>query len=325
MTNRRALIGALAASALAASLPVAAATDKRVARLGMLGTGVNSRSAYFFVAFEQRLRELGYVEGQNLTIDFRAVEGAQKLHDLAVNMVRERPDVMVVTGPEAPLKALRDATTTIPIVLIALNFDPVAKGYIESLARPGGNITGLFQRTLDVAAKQLELFREALPKATRFVVLWEAFASDELASVEARARAIGVAVEMVETRPPYDLEAAFAVIARSRPDGVLSLPSPVFFRERARLASLALRHRLPLMDGRDAPRAGAFMGFGADLAEIYRRAADYVDKILKGAKPADLPIEQSTKFELIVNFRTARELGITIPQTVVLRADEVIR
>jgi putative ABC transport system substrate-binding protein len=294
-------------------------------RVGMLGTGVNPRGAYFFVAFEQRLRELGYVEGQNLTIDFRATEGAQKLHDLAVNMVRERPDVMVVGGPEAPLKALRDATTTIPIVLIALNFDPVAKGYIQSLARPGGNITGVFQRTYEVAAKQVELFREALPKATRFVVLWEAFANDELASVEARARAIGVAVEMVETRPPYDLEAAFAAIARSRPDGVLALPSPVFFRERARLASLALRHRLPLMDGRDAPRAGALMGFGIDLAEIYRRAADYVDKILNGAKPADLPVEQSTKFELVINLKTAKALGLTIPQSLLVRADEVLQ
>jgi putative ABC transport system substrate-binding protein len=320
---RAVLILPLTLGLLAAPLAAGAQQAGKAARIGVLGAGVNPRSASFYAAFEHRLRELGYIEGQNLAIHFRTPSKGEDLLQTADALVRQRPDVLVVVGPEASMTAARRATRTIPIVMVALNYDPIALGYVESLARPGGNITGLFFRSPELAAKQLELLRDALPRAESIAMLWEAAASDQMRSAAAAAMALGVRLQTVEVRPPYDFEAAFTLVLRSRAAGVLVVGGPMFFRERGRIADLALKHRLPSMSGA-FPDLRYTMGYGPSLDEALRRAGDYVDKIVKGAKPADLPVEQPTKFELVINLKTAKALGLTIPPSLLLRADQVI-
>jgi putative tryptophan/tyrosine transport system substrate-binding protein len=322
MDRRRFLLTSLA-GAIAA--PLAAEAQQSVkARIGVLSVGANPRSASFYAAFEQRLRELGHIEGQSLIIDFRAPSSGEDLARVADALVRGRPDVLLVVGPEVSMKAARRATRTIPIVMVALNYDPISHGYVQGLVRPGGNITGLVSRAVEYAPKQLELLREALPANATVAVLWDArAAADQLRGLEAAAASLGVKLHEVEVGPPYDFDAAFATVARTRAAGVLLLGSPVFFRERARIEDLALKHRLPSMSPAYSDLR-ATLGFGPNLAEMLRRAADYVDKILKGAQPGDLPVEQPTKFELVINLTTAKALNFTIPPSLLLRADQVI-
>jgi putative ABC transport system substrate-binding protein len=300
----------------------------KVWRIGVLGSGVNPRSAPFYAAFEQRLRDLGYVDGQNITIDFRLPSAGQSLSEVAADLIQRHPDVLLVAGPEAPLKAASRATKKVPIVIVALNYDPIALGYVASLAKPGGNITGLFTRSPELTAKQLEVLREALPRATTIAVLWEANAADQVRAAEVAAASLGIKLQKVEVRPPYDFEAAFARVKRGGAAGVLIVGSPIFFREQTRIAALALKHGLPSMGALPlmgpSRLGGLTMGFGFTLSEMFRRAADYADKILKGAKPADLPVEQPTKFELVINLKTAKALGLTIPQSLLIRADQLI-
>jgi putative tryptophan/tyrosine transport system substrate-binding protein len=321
MDRRAFIVGGVAAVAA----PLAAeAQQAGKARIGILSVGANPRSASFYAAFEKRLRELGHIEGQTLIIDFRAPSRGEDLPQVADALVRERPDMLLVVGPEASMKAARAATRTIPIVMVALNYDPIALGYVQSLVRPGGNITGLVYRGVDTAPKQLELLREALPEGATVAVLWDAeAAADQVRGVEAAALSLAVKLQKVEVRPPYDFDAAFAVITRTRAAGVLLLGSPVFFRERARIENLALKHRLPSMSPA-YPDLRATLGFGPNLTDLLRRAADYTDKILKGARPNDLPVEQPTKFDLVINLKTAKALGFTIPPSLLLRADQVI-
>ena len=308
------LAGPLAAEAQQAGKP----------RVGVLSVGANPRSASFYAAFEQRLRELGHVDGHTLIIDFRAPSRGEDLSQVADALVRERPDVLLVAGPEVSMKAARRATRTIPIVMVALNYDPIALGYVRSLVRPGGNITGLVSRAVEYAPKQLELLREALPAAATVAVLWDAeAAADQVRGVEAASSSLGLKLQKVGVGPPYDFDAAFAAVTRSRAAGVLLLGSPVFFRERARIEELALKHRLPSM-GPAYSDLRATLGYGPNLAGMLRRAADYADKILKGAQPGDLPVEQPTKFDLVINLKTAKALGLTIPPSLLLRADQVI-
>ena len=321
MDRRAFIVGGVAAVAA----PLAAeAQQAGKARIGILSVGANPRSASFYAAFEKRLRELGHIEGQTLIIDFRAPSRGEDLPQVADALVRERPDMLLVVGPEASMKAARAATRTIPIVMVALNYVPIALGYVQSLVRPGGNITGLVYRGVDTAPKQLELLREALPEGATVAVLWDAeAAADQVRGVEAAALSLAVKLQKVEVRPPYDFDAAFAVITRTRAAGVLLLGSPVFFRERARIENLALKHRLPSMSPA-YPDLRATLGFGPNLTDLLRRAADYTDKILKGARPNDLPVEQPTKFDLVINLKTAKALGFTIPPSLLLRADQVI-
>jgi len=321
MERRAFIVGgcALLASPIAAE---AQQTGKRVPRVGVLATGVNPRSASFYAAFEQRLRELGYVEGQSITIDFRIPSAAQDLSEVAAALVQSNPDVLMVPGPEASLKAAIRATKKIPIVMVAMNYDPIALGYVASLFKPGGNITGLFSRSPELTAKQLELLREALPRATTIAVLWEANSADQVRAAEVAAASLGVKLQKVEVRPPYDFEAAFARVKRGGAAGVLIVGSPIIFREQARIAALALKHGLPSMGS--SSFGGLAMGYGINLPDTFRRAAEHVDKILKGAKPADLPVEQPTKFELVINLKTAKALGLTIPPSILIRADQVI-
>src|SRR5215510_2318845 len=317
----------LALGIFAVPLGADAQRSGKVVRVGMLITG-QPRSASFVQAFEHHLRELGYVEGQNLVFEFRTAEGrAERLPALAVALLQRNLDVLVAVGAEAPLRAARDVTHTIPIVMLAIDFDPIARGYIAGLPRPGGNITGLFFQQLELTGKRLELLKDVLPRLARVAVFWDAFSADQLPAAEAAARDLGVHLQPVALRqPPYDYASACRAAAEGRAEAVLLLNSPVFFRERAPLLELLGTHRLPAIFGhREFVDAGGLMAYGASFEEMFRRAADYVDRILQGAKPAELPVEQPRRFEFVINLKTAQALGLTIPPTLLFQADEVIR
>jgi ABC-type uncharacterized transport system substrate-binding protein len=316
------IVATLNLLAVGASWAQEAAKKSRVA---IITTGGNPRSAAFFVAFEERLRELGWVDGKNVSVDFEAGESPAQLSAIATRMVQHRADVIVAVGPELALKAASEATHAIPIVSIALNYDPVEKGYVASLARPGRNITGIFVRNPEVGPKQLELLRQAVPRANWVGVLWTDFSVDQIAPLDAEASRLGVRLEKVKLAPPYDIEGAFASLKAQRVDAVLAVGDPVLYRARVRLAKAGLVRGMAVVGGVPYVEAGALICFGADLNAALRSGAEYVDKILRGAKAADMPIEQPTKFRLIVNLKTARALGITIPQSLLLRADDVIQ
>jgi len=279
-------------------------------------------------AFTQRLQALGYVEGQNLALEVRAAEGQfERLPGLAAELVRLHVDVIVASGPEATLRAARDATATLPIVMIARDYDPIARGYVAGLARPGGNITGMVQQRLELTAKQLELLKEAFPTVTRVAVFWDEASADQRTAVEAAARSVGVELQAVELRqPPDEFENAFAAAVQGQVEALIVLASPIFWQQHEHILDLVTKSRLPAMFG-DAglARAGGLMAYDVNNIELWRHAADYVDKILKGAKPADLPVEQPTKFEFVINLKTAKALGLTIPPHLLVLADEVIQ
>jgi putative ABC transport system substrate-binding protein len=322
--DRREFIGTIGVG-LTATRVVAEAQPVAGARHVVVVTaGANPRTASFYVAFETRLRELGWTAGRTIIVEFVTPKPDETSAAVAAEVVRHNPDVIVTAGPEEPLRAARRSTTTIPIIVVAINYDPVAKGYVASLARPAGNVTGVFFQQFEVDAKQLELFKEILPKGALVAVMWEPNSADQLQSVESSARLLGVSITKIEILA-YDFESAFRRAQDARAAGVLVLGSPVVYRERGRIGQLALRHRLPSAGSAAVARdSGLLLGFGADLDALFRRAAEYVDKMLRGAKPADLPVEQPTKFQLVINLKTAKALGLTVPQSVLLRADEVI-
>ena len=323
--DRRAFIGTLAGGLLAASL-AAEAQPAKGARIGVLSTG-NPRSADIYQALEQRLRELGYVEGQNLAIEFRNAEGrTERLPGIASELARLNLDVILV-ATEHGTRALTEATARIPIVLVSVNFDPVKLGFVSSLAKPRTNITGVVFLHRELTAKRLELFKEMLPAIKRVAVLGEPTASEQLSAVEIANRSIGFTLQSLDVRDPsYDFEGAFRVAVRSRAEALLVLTTPVIFRERVKVADLALRNRLPTSFAhREHVDAGGLMSYGPNFPDMWRLAASYVDKILKGEKPANLPIAQPTKFELVINLKTAKALGLTIPPSLLQRADEVIQ
>jgi putative ABC transport system substrate-binding protein len=317
----------LALGIFAVPLGADAPRSGKVVRVGMLNTG-QPRSASFVQAFEHRLRELGYVEGQNLVFEFRTAEGrAERLPDLALALVELNLDVLVVTGPEAALRAAQQAASTLPIIVVAIDFDPIARGYIGGLARPGRNITGLFFQQFELTGKRLEFLKHALPELKRVAVFWDAFSADQLPVAEAAAREVGVQLQPIELRqPPYDYPSAFSAAAVGRVEAVLPLTSPVFFRERAHLLALLDTHRLPaIFSHREFVDAGGLMAYGPNFAEMWRRAADYVDRLLQGAKPADLPVEQPRRFEFVINRKTAQALDLTLPPMLLFQADAVIQ
>jgi len=322
--DRRTIIGAMVGSAIFASLASKAQQAGRIYRIGVLGTSkVNIEP--WWPAFLQRLREHGWIENQNFVTESRLTEDAGKTSlALAKELVARNADVIVVTSTEAALAA-KQTTGAIPIVMANIG-DPVGTGLVASLARPGGNITGISFQGTELAGKQLDLLKEAFPWLSRVVVLANpANASHALRVKEAEVAAgkLHLQLEVVEARQISEIESAFAVIARKRAEAILVLADPIFRHEATRLASLA---RVPAMYGlRENVAVGGLMSYGASFTELFRQAADYVDKILKGAKPADLPVEQPTKFELVINLKTARTIGLTIPQSLLLRADEVIQ
>ena len=298
----------------------------KVWRIGAVSAGAG-RSSPHWIAFDQRLLELGYAEGRNLTIEFRNAEGnPERLPGLMAELVRSGVDLIFAPGPEAALRAAKNSTMAIPIIVVAIDYDPIARGYVGSLARPGGNITGVFVRQLELTAKRVELLKEMVPNLREAVAFWDTFSADQLEEGDAAARSAGLRLQRVEFRnPPYSFDGPTRVAVRQGAGALLGMASPVFFRQRVELAQVTIKHRLPaIVPFREAVEAGVLMAYGANLPDTHRRAAEYVDRILKGARPADLPMEQPTKFELVVNLKTAKALGLTIPPSLLLRADQVI-
>jgi putative ABC transport system substrate-binding protein len=333
MIIRAALATAFAVGLLAAPLAVDAQQPSRVARMGYLGSGAPEwpQTQAVLAAFRQGLRERGYVEGQNIVIEYRFAEGKlDRLPDLAAELARLKPDLIFAGATPAAL-ALQQATTTIPIVAPSMA-DPVADGLVASLARPGGNITGNTFLGPELVSKRLGLLKEALPGVSRVAALWQpgAYAErtmrDMLQRTTAAARTLGVQLQLVEVRGVDDFDRGFSTMAKGRPDALIEVPSLMFWLERKRIVDLAAKHRLPtIYDTREYVDVGGLISYGANVRELTRQGASQVDKILKGAKPADLPVEQPTKFELVINLKTAKALGLTIPPSVLARADEVIQ
>ena len=303
---------------------------KKVARIGFLAPATRTGYQHQTDAFLQGLRELGYVEGQNIAIEYRWADGNfERLPELAAELVRLKVDVIVAAVTQASLAA-KNATGTIPIVMVAVG-NPVDSGLIASLARPGANITGTSSMNVEVVGKQLELLKETLSKISRVAALWNpanpVFQAIQRRETEVAARALGVQLHFLEARGPDEIERAFAAMAKERAiKALLVLSDPVFTSHRKRIADLAAKQRLPTVSGiREYVEAGCLMAYGPSFPDMYRRAAYYVDKILKGTKPADLPVEQPMKFELVINLKTAKQIGLTIPQSVLYRADKVIK
>jgi putative ABC transport system substrate-binding protein len=329
VTTRRTFLGTLAGGLLTASRGAHAQPGGKVHRIGYLGSGSSASNPHLPGAFRQGLRDLGWIDGQNIVIEYRFADGhLDRLPALAAEVVRLKVDVIAASPTPAALAA-KNATGTIPIVFTSVP-DPVGLGLVASLARPGGNVTGLtYSVGFNIFGKDLELLKEAVPRARRVAVLSNpASPSQPLTMSEIRdaARSLGLSLLLVDARGPGDFEGAFAAMAKERVEALFVVTDPAFIPHRARLAELTTKNRLPsIFTQREDAEAGALMSYGPSLSDIYRRAATYVDKILKGAKPADLPVEQPTKFELVINLKTARAIGLTLPQSLVQRADEVIR
>jgi putative tryptophan/tyrosine transport system substrate-binding protein len=300
----------------------------KIPRIGFLSTVSLSSVAARTESFRQGLRELGYVEGKNITIEWRDAEGKlDRLSERAAELVRLKVDVIVTAAP-APTRATKEATVTIPIVM-AFDNDPVGNGFVASLARPGGNITGLSTYYPEITGKQLELLKEIVPNLSRVAVLGTSTVpgnKQTLKETELAARAFGVKLQYLEIQNPQDIENVFRAASKGRAGAVLVLSSPVATSQRAQIAEIAAKSRLPaIYPQSDHIDAGGLLFYGPSIADLYRRAATYVDKILKGAKPADLPVEQPKKFELVINLKAAKQIGLTIPPNVLARADRVIK
>ena len=315
----------------AAALPLAAHAQQtaKLPRVGWLSPGSQTSDQNFLASFRDGLRELGWMVGQNIAIESRWADGKfERLPDLAAELVRLKVDVIVANVTQASLAAKR-ATTTIPIVMVGVG-DPLGSGLVDSLARPSGNVTGPSSMLAEASAKQLALLKETVPSASPVAVLWNpanpVWQASALKQTEAAARAMGLRLQLLEARGPDELESAFAAMTKERASALFVPADIIFVRYAQQMADLAARHRLPAMYGfREHVEAGGLMSYAASFPVMFRRAAAFVDKILKGAKPADLPVEQPTKFELVINIKTAKALGITIPQSVLQLADEVIR
>ena len=277
-------------------------------------------------ALREGLRELGYVEGKNIRFEYRGAQGqAERLPRLARELVQLKVDAILV-GAGASIRAAKQATSTIPILAVVYDEDPVSSGFIESFNRPGGNITGIYQRQLELAGKRLELLKETLPDLSRVAVFWDSFGLGELAELKRAARALGIKLEFIELRAPYDFETAFRIAKQKKAGAVIVMFSAVFYVERARIGALGLENALPVMGPlRDTTQAGGFMSYGHEFRDSWFRFAYFIDRLLKGTKPAVIPVEQVATFKLVVNLRTAKALGLTVPQSILLRADEVIK
>jgi len=318
------------ALALLAAPPAAAQRPAQVPRIGFLSPGSPSdpRWQRYLEAFRQGLRELGYVEGQTMALEPRwAEEQYDRLPGLAAELVRLKADVILAATTPA-VRPARDATRTTPIIILAA-FDPVAAGLVASLARPGGNVTGVTLMAPELVGKQLQLLQEVVPKVPRVALLWNpanVAHPPQVREAEGAARTLGVRLQPLGARGPEEIDRAFAAMTRERAGAALVLVDVMLIDQRTRIVNLAAKRRLPVVFGlREGADAGALMAYGANVADMYRRTATYVDKILKGAKPADLPVEQPTTFELVVNLKTAKALGLTFPPSILVRAEQVIQ
>ena len=309
----------------AAAWPFAARAQqaKKIPRIGVLWP--NPPAMFDFM--RQGLKDFGYVEGQNISFEFRWAEGKlDQLPQLAAELVRLQVDVIVTLAPQATLAA-KSATKTIPIVFVAMG-DPLASGVVTSLARPGANLTGTTRMISEMSAKHAELLKEAVPSLTKLAVLWNPTNSSHrpaLQAADATARSLSLPVLPLEVRSPAEFDSSFAAIVRERADSVLFIADPIFFIQLKRMVDLIALNRLPaICNFIEFPKLGGLMGYAPSLPDEFRHAASHIDKILKGAKPADLPVEQPTRFQLVINLKTAKTLGLEIPSTLVARADEVI-
>ena len=323
MLPRRPLLLLLAG---AIGSPFGARAQQRSAKLGWLSPGA-PRTESYNLAFFERLRGLGFAEGRNLVVEYRSADGrVDRLPELALELARLKCDIYMAPGSEASLVAMKHATRDEPIIIAANDYDPVATGHLASLARPGGRITGVYQLQEELAAKRLELMKELLPKAKKIAVLADSATTRQLALVREAARTLGLELLVHEFKSaPYDYDAAFAAFARGKADAVLPLGSGLFVPARRKIPELALQHRLPGMFNNALwAEAGGLVSYGVDFAAAYRRAAEMVAQVLNGAKPASLPVQQATVIEMVVNMRTAKALGVTLPQSIVLRANRVV-
>lgn len=322
MIGRRTFLGAIAGAVCTASLPAEAQQASKVPRIGVLQANRNENVA----AFAQGLRDAGYIDGQNAVVELRIWEGMlDRLSPLAEELVGLKCDVILAASAYS-IRAVRNATSTIPIVGIDLESDPVASGWAGSLGRPGGNFTGLFLDLPELGGKLLELLKGAVPRVTRVAALWDSAVGEvQFRATEAAARAAGVSVESLSIRQLGDFKGAIERASRQRVSGIIVLSSPLILRERAQIADLALKNRLPTISLFTLfPGSGGLMAYGPDLPEMFRRSAAYVDRILKGAKVGDLPIERPSSFQFIINIRTAKALKLTIPQSLLVRADQLV-
>src|SRR5262250_806709 len=321
-------LGTLVGNILAAPLAVGAQPAPKIAKIGFLSASTPAASAHLLKAFRQGLRELGQVDGKTFVLELRYGEGrSERLPDLARELVHLKVDV-IVTSTDVAIAAVRQQTRTIPIVMTT-STDPLGTGFVASLAHPGGNVTGLSTMSPDLTGKRLELLREAVPGLSRVAFLWNPEVRGAVLDynqTEGAARSLGLQLQSVEAARAEDLDRAFSEITEQRAQAlIVPSPNPVTFANQGRIVSFVQRNRLPSMYAvREYVDNGGLMSYGANTADLYRRAATFVDKILKGAKPADLAVEQPTKFELVINLKTAKALGLTIPPSVLLRVDQVI-
>jgi putative tryptophan/tyrosine transport system substrate-binding protein len=323
--NKREFITLLGGAPAAWPLAARAQQPGKIRAIGLLSPA--SRSPSVVPALFDALAELGWIEGKNLVVERRYAENRpERLPELAAELVRLNVDVIVANGTLGPLAA-KQATSTIPIVMTASG-DPLGSGLVASLARPGGNVTGMSLMAPDLGGKRLELLKELLPQLARVAVLWNAanpYPAIVFKETQAAGRTLGIEVQSLEVRGPRDFDGAFEALRRQRPDALITVEDPLTFTYQKLIADFAAGQLLPTLHGfREDVVAGALMSYGANIADLFRRAAGYIDKILKGAKPADLPVQQPTKFELVINLRTAKALGLEIPPTLLARADEVI-
>ena len=295
-------------------------------KVAILTTAGGRGETPFYKAMERRLRELGYVEGRNLTLIWHSAAGQlEKIPQIADDLARARPDVIVAPGSELVLRSVRRSAGTIPIVMIAIDYDPVETNFVTNLARPGGNITGVFLRQVESSAKRLEILKETLPGVQRVAVLWDSFTRDQLSFIDTAASRLKLVLLPYEMRgTPYQFDTPLKDAKEKGAQAVLALTSGPFFLVRERMFAAAHAQGLPVVANPNYAEAGALIAFGASFSYIYIRAAEYVDRILKGARPADLPVDQPDRYELIVNLKTARALGIKMPQSVLVRANRVI-
>jgi putative tryptophan/tyrosine transport system substrate-binding protein len=326
--NRKITAFTLCAMLLALCASAAAQQSTKIPRIGFLSASSLSANAARTEAFRQGLRELGYVEGKNIVIDWRSAEGkADRLPALGAELVRLKVDIIVSGSPTATRSA-NEATVTIPIVM-AFDSDPVGSGFVASLARPGGNITGLSTLAPEISGKLLELLKEIVPRLSRVAVLGTSTTpgyAPVLKEMELAAGALKVKLQNLDVLSPKDIETAYRAASKGRAQAVLVRGGPVLTSQRTQVVELAVKSRLPaIYNVAEFVEAGGLMTYSASITDLYRRAATYVDKILKGAKPADLPVEQPTKFELIINLKAAKQIGLTIPPNVLVRADKVIK
>jgi putative ABC transport system substrate-binding protein len=327
--RRREFLSVVAGAAVSWPLAVHAQQASEALRIGFLGPSIANPSSMFvpmYQAFLAQLRLLGFSEGQNLVVTHGAADDPRGLPVVAAELTRSQPQLIVVSGTEVMLQSVLTANRTIPIVLIAVNFDPIARGYINSLVRPGGNITGVVFQQLELAQKQVDLLTQTFPGKTRLAALYDAQTADQFSAAERSARSLKLQFQGHKLEnPPYDFDAAFRKVVADEAQMVLVQSSPLFIPHQAQIGELARAHRLPTMFlYRPYVETGGLMSYGVDFPVMFRRAADYAARILRGTRPADLAVEQASKFELVINLKTAKAIGIEFPTGILVRADQVI-